>query len=109
MTGVEGESLESRFVAELADLADSPIVFQASWLEWWSLMATAQLAMRHPEYTGPTREIVERLVRRMQAVLAPGGALAEVAEQGWRPEYDVPGPAPRSATGGPQGRQEGVK
>lgn len=53
------------------------------------VVAELQLALRHPENTGPTRRKIERLTRDWQAWLVElEPDLAEVLELGWNPEYD---------------------
>lgn len=57
-------------------------------LEAWALACTVQLACRHPEFVGPTRQIAERAARKLFDELAATPALAEVARRGWDPAFD---------------------
>jgi len=84
------DDLESTFIAEFDGLCNSTrmLVFTMSSLEAWALLSHVQLACRHPENTGPTRAIAVRIARQMQRQIAPDGALAIVAEQGWHKEFD---------------------
>jgi hypothetical protein len=93
-----GEDLEERFLAEFTSAAQSqtPIAFEAAWMDWWLLLCAVQLACRHPGFYGPTRKGAEGLARQMFEKLAPEGALRRLAEMGWRPEFDVPESIPAS-------------
>lgn len=55
------------------------------------LIATVQLALRHPEFSGPTaermREMVDGLIARIEAVHPPLAALLRLGDN---PEYDTP-------------------
>jgi len=55
----------------------------------WLVFVHLQLALRHPEATGPSSEIVRKLALQMEDILAPEGDLRELAELGWYSEYDV--------------------
>lgn len=56
-----------------------------------SVVGSIQLAVRHPLYTGITREAAERFARCLQAVIADSyPQLKELMENGWNPEYDCP-------------------
>lgn len=53
------------------------------------LIATVQLACRHPEFNGPTRQVSELMARDMIATLmaiSPGFALLDA---GWDPQHDT--------------------
>lgn len=57
--------------------------------ELWSLLSAVQLACRHPRFTGPTREIVERAARQLGAVLVANDQdLRMLFEMGWNPQFD---------------------
>jgi hypothetical protein len=88
----DDDQLEAQFIAEFAALAARVDTIRLSLtpLEAWALVCQLQLACRHPENTGPTRQMVEQIARRLQFIVAPSGALAVVAERGWNPQYDVP-------------------
>lgn len=57
----------------------------------FQLIAALQLACRHPSFRGPTRAHIEGFARILQArITEPGTAMADVLEQGWNPDLDVP-------------------
>jgi hypothetical protein len=66
------------------------LTVELSPFEAWCLMATVQLACRHPEFNGPTRQIAEKTARRLQAMVATTPPLQMLAERGWDPNYDEP-------------------
>ncbi|HEX9442031.1 MAG TPA: hypothetical protein VF909_20245 [Roseiflexaceae bacterium] len=84
------DALEAAFVAEFAALTKQTqrLVLSMTPLEAWCLLACVQLACRHPDNTGPTRAIAERIARQFQQRIAGQGALAIVAERGWHTEFD---------------------
>jgi hypothetical protein len=90
--------LESRFAKEFEEICQSKrkIVIELSRLQAWVLMAQLQLALRHPMNRNASSKIARELARQLQDQVAPSGALAELAEKGWRPEEDyVAPPDPR--------------
>jgi hypothetical protein len=84
------DDLEAAFVAEFERLtkATQRLALSMTPLEAWCLLCHVQLACRHPENTGPTRDIAIKIARQFQQRIAPDGALAIVAEQGWHQEFD---------------------
>ena len=82
--------LLGRFSEELTRLADNPEILSlgVTRKEMWVIFCQLQLALRHPQNTGSTSLIAKDIARRLQAIVAPSGALAEVAEMGWHPQYD---------------------
>ena len=64
------------------------ITLKLTALDAWAILSQIQLASRHPENTGPTRNIAERIARQLQEQIATTPALAQTAEAGWDPEYD---------------------
>ena len=84
------DNLEAAFVAEFDALCNSThtLVFSCSPLEAWALLCQVQLACRHPENTGPTRDVAVRIARGFQRQIATTPALAIVAECGWSKEFD---------------------
>jgi len=84
------DALEAAFVAEFEQLTKQTqrLVLSMTPLEDWCLLCQVQLACRHPENTGPTRAIAERIARQFQRQIAHSGALAIVAERGWHKEFD---------------------
>jgi len=73
--------------AELERLdAAGPVTLQLTASQAWALLSCLQLAFRHPDNTGPARQIAEQIARGIQEVVAPAGsALAELADRGWQP------------------------
>ena len=82
------DDLEAAFVAEFAALTKQTqrLILSMTPIEAWCLLCQVQLACRHPENTGPTRDIAIRIARQIQRQIAHAGALAIVAEQGWNEE-----------------------
>ena len=83
--------LLARFSEEFTRLVDNPEVLSLAVTrkEMWAIFCQLQLALRHPQNTGPTSLTAKAIARRLQAIVAPSGALAEVAERGWDPQHDV--------------------
>ena len=81
------ERWDAEFTALCAD--PTPLPFTLTKLEMWVILSQLQLAFRHPQNTGATRSIAEEVVHRLQAIVAPSGALAEVAQMGWEARFDV--------------------
>lgn len=63
-----------------------------------ALLATIQLACRHPNFRGATRQQVEQIAhsfQRLAAAAAPDLDLVhDVLKLGWNPDYDVHHPHP---------------
>ena len=87
----EDSELFGRFQAEFTELAkdETRVPFMLTKLELWVIFSQLQLAFRHPQNTGATRSIAEEVGHRLQAIVAPSGALAEVAQMGWEARFDV--------------------
>jgi hypothetical protein len=83
----QGFSL-TQFSEEFARLKQQPVILQLGGWEAWALLAQIQLACRHPENNGPTRQVAEQIARQIQAAVATTPALAAMAEMGWNPRYD---------------------
>lgn len=85
------DDLEVAFMAEFDELVKrtNRLVFSLTPLEAWALLGHVQLACRHPNNNGITREIAMRIAREFQSMIAREGALAIVAERGWQKEYDI--------------------
>jgi len=86
--------LERQFQDEFAALAERVDRFTLSIrpVDAWVLLSQLQLALRHPQNTGPVSQMARQFARRLQSIVASHGALAIVAERGWNPDYDVPQP-----------------
>jgi hypothetical protein len=82
--------LEAQFVAEFAALTDRTEVLslQISPLDAWILLSQIQLALRHPQNTGPSAGRARRIASELQGLVATSGALAIVARRGWHKEFD---------------------
>lgn len=83
--------LEQRFAAELGKLmrTQPDIVLTMTPAQAWILLAQLQLALRHPGNGGPSAALAREIAGRLQEAVASDGALKEVAEQGWREEFDA--------------------
>jgi hypothetical protein len=89
-----GRELElfNRFRAELAELlADTrPVTVRLSAIQAWGVLANLQLALRHPENSGPTGEWARQVALALQEIVAPPGtARRELAEAGWKGSMEV--------------------
>ncbi len=65
-----------------------PITITLSAVEAWVLMSQLQLALRHPKNKGSSAAIVMKIAQNLQDELAITDVLKEVAEMGWRKEFD---------------------
>jgi len=85
------DPLQQQFVKEFQKLTRSRAVvnLRLSTLETWVVFSHLQLALRHPQNTGPTADIARKVAYRIQSKIAPTGALAKVAQRGWSQEYDI--------------------
>lgn len=72
------------------EMADQPVVIESDALTMWCVASSIQLACRHPDNTGPTRQMAEAFAREVFNQVATTPALKEVAEMGWNPEFDGP-------------------
>ncbi len=55
-----------------------------------SVIALMQLALRHPENTGPSRQIAYEMIGAIRAQIArPGSAMDALIQMGFDPKYDV--------------------
>ena len=77
-----------QFAVEFAKIKQQPVILQLGGWEAWALLGQIQLACRHPENNGPTRQVAEQIARQLQAAVATTPALAAMAEMGWNPDYD---------------------
>lgn len=89
MVEMEETYLYERFTKEFCDLENHPgVVLQLGAIQAWSLLSTIQLACRHPEFVGPTREMSEAIARQLEEGIAVTPALAIVARRGWDSRFD---------------------
>jgi len=86
------DPLEAQFSAEFAALYHNrrTIALHIRLVDAWILLSQLQLALRHSENTGPSAERARHIAKQLQAIVAPSGALAIVAERGWDAQHDVP-------------------
>ena len=79
------DDLFKRFAAEMDELRKGAAIGMVlNPLDAWVVLGLLQVALSHPETPDNTREVGERVARSLQEAVAPDGALAEVAELGWR-------------------------
>ena len=89
---IEGQDdFEAQAMQEIAAMDGQPAVIETDRLTLFMLVAQVQMAMRHPQNQGPSRERVEGFCRDLGAALAPAGsAAARIIEMGWDPTEDIP-------------------
>ena len=81
---------EAKALAEMKAVANEPMTLGILGGEMITLISAVQLACRHPNWTGQSREVVERLMRNWQNIIAdPDSQMWRVLEAGWNPEYDT--------------------
>lgn len=90
MTQTIGQQFEQEFSDLIAQR--QAIELRISPLEAWCVMAQIQLALRHPNNTGIARMYAEIVARQLQSAIAITPALAQIAEMGWCPTFDVENP-----------------
>lgn len=87
-TKIDSEVYE-RFHYEFNALKDKPLVpILISPLDIWIILSQMQLALRHPENKGASSKMARDIARQLQEIVAPEGALKQVAEMGWQEEFD---------------------
>lgn len=76
--------------AEFSHLMESKesITIQLSPIQLWAIFSNLQLALRHPNNNRSMSEIAYNTARQIQDIIAPRGALKDLAEMGWNPKYD---------------------
>lgn len=75
---------------DLKKLKDAPdISLTLTACEAMIVLCQIQLACRHPENSGSTRNVVECVGRHIQNQVATTPALHALAEKGWRPNYQT--------------------
>lgn len=84
------KELKDRWKAEFDELVQERdrVILILSPLEAWAVLATIQLALRHPTNTGPTSEIARKVGRLIEEKVATRPVMQIVAERGWNPAYD---------------------
>jgi hypothetical protein len=84
--------MEEAFAHEFRALSQSneTIILALSPFQVFALLATVQLASRHPEAaTSKMVQLAIEIVRSIQPDISTGPVLTYVAERGWHPESDV--------------------
>lgn len=66
------------------EMLSGPVVIELTPAEAWIVLSQLQLALRHPQNTGPSAKIAREIAQRIQAVVARESVLAAVAEAGWQ-------------------------
>lgn len=73
----------------LENFNNKPITINTDCINAMVIIAQLQLAIRHPENTGPSRYITEKFARKLQeAVVSVNPEFSLVLDRGWQPEYD---------------------
>lgn len=90
MTKKHTPTFEETFVAEMEALRRGPsISLELEGHEAFIIMTQLQLALRHPDNTGPSRDVAVAVARALQGVVAVTPTLKMVAESGWVPEKAI--------------------
>lgn len=84
-------TLAEQFMAEFTALAkdQQPVVLQLSKLQVWVLFSHLQLALRHPENTGPSAKIARQIACGLRNLIATTPALQQVAAMGWSEDVSL--------------------
>lgn len=82
---------EAAFQAALYELQarEAPVLIELQPVEAWVLLSQLQLALRHPENTGPSAKVSRQLALKIQERIASEGVLAAEAEAGWQEVGDA--------------------
>lgn len=90
--GITDKELLREFTREITRLAQQEVIIRLSLTpdQAMALIASVQLASRHPFYVGPSRLIARRVVDRIQSAFLQYGVphIIEVIRRGWSQEYD---------------------
>lgn len=89
---VTDKELLREFTREMTQLSQQGMVVRLSLTpeQAMALIASVQLASRHPFYMGPSRLVARRIVDWMQSDFLQYGVshVIEVIRRGWSPEHD---------------------
>lgn len=89
MNKKQQQQLQEDFSREFVLFCQGPsILLEFEPVVIWSLMSAVQLALRHPNFNGPTARYAADAVRQIEEKVALTPALKQVAEMGWHKEYD---------------------
>jgi hypothetical protein len=83
ITKMTTEKLGKLFKEDFSGMYEKTHAMECSCLDLWCLLSAVQLACRHPEFKGPTREIAEALAREIFDEMDITPAIREVARRGW--------------------------
>ena len=85
-----GFGLVEQMAIDLRDLeAQHPtVVLELPLVDAWMLIGELQLALRHPENTGPSRDVAARVKELLVRTIATTPSLARVAAMGDDPRFD---------------------
>jgi hypothetical protein len=75
--------------SECGEHADS-VQIQLNIGQGMCVVAALQLASRHPNFVGPTRDTAEAFARFLQKAISRSPVMAQILEAGWHPEFDQP-------------------
>src|SRR5947208_2973161 len=85
---------EAELMREMVEFAGHKFAVRIDGQQLVALIATIQLACRHPNFRGPTRVQVEQIAHSLQRLakqqLPQFDLVHDVLNLGWNPDYDVP-------------------
>lgn len=83
------EKLFNQFLPDFEAMSQRPnLRLELTPVQAWELAGQIQLACRHPQNIGSSRQTAELIARTLLESLATTPALKTVAERGWLPEFD---------------------
>ena len=92
MENITDKELLRGFTREITQLAQQDVTIRLSLTpeQAMALIASVQLASRHPFYTGASRLVARRIVDRMQSAFGHYGVphIIEIIRRGWLEKYD---------------------
>lgn len=89
LPGFREEALQDEFRREFSLLQDlEDFWLSLSPVDGWCVLSYLQLACRHPDSHGYTRDRVKHVAECIEYQVARAPALREVARRGWSPDYD---------------------
>ena len=89
---MEGTERLEEYGAALKRLSEThpTILFELAPAEMMSIVGGLQLALRHPNFTGPSAQICRKWIRAFQEQIAQEEpVVADVIEMGFNPEFDT--------------------
>ena len=92
MEKITDKELLREFTREITQLAQQSVTISLRLTpeQAMALIASVQLASRHPFYTGPSRLVARRIVDQMQSAFGHYGVphIMEIIRRGWLQGYD---------------------